>query len=205
MGIQQGAFGMQGPVLCFDGIAQQMAAMLDRQIDDGQSGSGSLRAGPGRHLSNVLSRNEANRDYTYNRRLFKRLTHGYQFNPALSIRRRGHDDDSWQPVFAALNLPLVHELAYPDHWPLVSSLWTASGGATLPVPIAGENWWKREEALLEEARQHAERLRQAEGQRRAAQAKAAPWGTPQAKRAEIERVRREIESRRLARGETDDA
>src|SRR5690242_5701185 len=46
MGIQQGAFGMQGPVLCFDGIAQQMAAMLDRQIDDGQSGSGSLRAGP---------------------------------------------------------------------------------------------------------------------------------------------------------------
>src|SRR3954466_12216101 len=28
------------------------------------------------HLSNVLSRNEADRDYTYNRRLFKRLTHG---------------------------------------------------------------------------------------------------------------------------------
>jgi len=158
------------------------------------------------HLSNVLSRNEADRDYTYNRRLFKRLTHGwYQFNPALSIRRRGHDGDSWQSVFAALNLPLVHELAYPDHWPLVSSLWTASGGATLPVPIAGENWSKREEALLEKARQHAERLRQAEGQRRAAQAEAAPWGTPQAKRAEIERVRRQIEARKLARGETDDA
>ena len=46
MGIQQGAFGMQGPVLCFDGIAQQMAATLDRQTDDGQPGSGSLRAGP---------------------------------------------------------------------------------------------------------------------------------------------------------------
>ena len=46
MGIQQGAFGMQGPVLCFDGIAQQMAATLDRQIDDGQPGSGSLRGGP---------------------------------------------------------------------------------------------------------------------------------------------------------------
>ena len=158
------------------------------------------------HLSNVLSRNEADRDYTYNRRLFKRLTHGwYQFNPALSIRRRGHDGDSWQSVFAALNLPLVHELAYPDHWPLVSSLWSASGGATLPVPIAGENWSKREEALLEKARQHAERLRQAEGQPRPAQAEAAPWGTPQAKRAEIERVRRQIEARKLARGETDDA
>jgi hypothetical protein len=45
MGVQQGAFGMQGPVLCFDGIEQQMAATLDRQIDDGQPGAGSLRAG----------------------------------------------------------------------------------------------------------------------------------------------------------------
>ena len=53
--------------------------------------------------------------------------------------------------------------------------------------------------------QHAEPLRQAEGQPRPAQAEAAPWGTPQAKRAEIERVRRQIEARKLARGETDDA
>jgi hypothetical protein len=45
MGVQQGAFGMQGPVLCFDGIDQQMASTLDRQIDDGQPGAGSLRAG----------------------------------------------------------------------------------------------------------------------------------------------------------------
>jgi hypothetical protein len=158
------------------------------------------------HLSNVLSRNEANRDYAYNRRLFKRLTHGwYQFNPALSIRRRGHDGDLWQPVLAALNLPLVHELAHPDHWPLITSMWTASGGATLPAPIAGENWSRREEALLEEARQHAERLRQGDVQGLLARAQAAPWGTPQAKRAEIERVRRDIEARRLARGETDDA
>ena len=45
MGIQQGAFGLPGPVLCFDGIAQQVASTLDRQIDDGQPGSGSFRAG----------------------------------------------------------------------------------------------------------------------------------------------------------------
>jgi hypothetical protein len=155
------------------------------------------------HLSNVLSRNEADRDYAYNRRLFKRLTHGwYQFNPALSIRRRGRDGISWQPVFAALNLPLVHELAYPDHWPLTSALWMAADGEQLPVPIAGESWSKREQALLEEARQHAERLRRAEEQRRPPQPEAAPWGTPQAKRAEIERVRREIEARRLARGKS---
>ena len=44
MGIRRGAFGCQ-PVLCFDGIAQQMASTLDRQIDDGQPGSGSFRAG----------------------------------------------------------------------------------------------------------------------------------------------------------------
>ena len=45
MGIQQSAFGMQGPVLCFDRIEEQMAATLDRQIDDGQPSAGSLRAG----------------------------------------------------------------------------------------------------------------------------------------------------------------
>ena len=45
MGVQQGAFGMQGAALCFDGIPPQIAATLDRQIDDGQPASGSLRAG----------------------------------------------------------------------------------------------------------------------------------------------------------------
>jgi hypothetical protein len=36
------------------------------------------------HLSNVLSRNEIDRDYPYNRRLFKRLAQGkYQLNPEL--------------------------------------------------------------------------------------------------------------------------
>ena len=45
MGSQQGAFGLRGLVLCLDGIEQQIASALDRQIDDGQPGSGSLRAG----------------------------------------------------------------------------------------------------------------------------------------------------------------
>ena len=57
------------------------------------------------HLSNVLSRNEVDRDYAYNRMLFKRVAHGhYQFNPALSVRRKVKGEESWVPVFEALNL-----------------------------------------------------------------------------------------------------
>lgn len=61
------------------------------------------------HLSQILSRNEADRDYAYNRRLFKRIAHGwYQINPQLAIRRREASGESWQPVPEALNLALVH-------------------------------------------------------------------------------------------------
>ena len=41
------------------------------------------------YLSGLLSRNEVDRDYAYNRRLFRRLKQGsYQFDPALAVRRR---------------------------------------------------------------------------------------------------------------------
>jgi len=158
------------------------------------------------HLSSVLSRNEVDRDYAYNRRLFKRVGTGwYQFNPALAIRRRTRDGEVWQPVYAALNLPLVHELAHPKHWALSQALWKLAGGAELPVPVAGERWWQRDQAELERL------LREADEHRRA-QPRPAPlpdaepprWGTPAAKRAELERVRRQIEANRRARGEFDD-
>ncbi|PMY12833.1 hypothetical protein C1X42_32765, partial [Pseudomonas sp. FW305-BF8] len=57
------------------------------------------------HLSNVLSRNEVERDYAYNRALFKRMAHGwYQFNPAFEVRcRSASGEESWKPIFAALN------------------------------------------------------------------------------------------------------
>jgi len=66
-------------------------------------------------ISGVLSRNEIDRDYAYNRRLFQRVATGiYQLNPALSVRRPGPDGaDAWVPVFSALNLPLVKELGNP--------------------------------------------------------------------------------------------
>ncbi|GAB2861541.1 ankyrin repeat domain-containing protein [Pseudoduganella ginsengisoli] len=68
------------------------------------------------YISGVLSRNERDREYAYNRRLFLRVTTGlYQFNPALSVRRRVVDGDRWVNVFAALNLALVKELAEPSY------------------------------------------------------------------------------------------
>ncbi|HEY4541888.1 MAG TPA: hypothetical protein VIG66_05895, partial [Noviherbaspirillum sp.] len=45
----------------------------------------------------------------------KRLAHGwYQFNPKLSVRRRAGAEESWMPVYAALNLHLIHEVAWRD-------------------------------------------------------------------------------------------
>jgi hypothetical protein len=57
-----------------------------------------------------LARNEVNRDYAYNRRLFKRRALGcYQFNSALSVRQHRNGEDVWTPIFEALNLPFIAE------------------------------------------------------------------------------------------------
>jgi hypothetical protein len=37
----------------------------------------------------------------------------YQFNPGLSLRQPSQEDGTWIAVFAALNLPLLKELAAP--------------------------------------------------------------------------------------------
>ena len=69
------------------------------------------------HLSSVLSRNEVDRDYAYNRALFRRAAQGwYQFNPRLSVRRQHGEEELWTPVYAALNLPLINEFARRDDW-----------------------------------------------------------------------------------------
>ncbi|OYO30727.1 UvrD-helicase domain-containing protein [Janthinobacterium sp. PC23-8] len=79
-------------------------------------------------ISGVLARNEVDRDYAYNRRLFKRLATGqYQFNPELALRRSSHDGDTWVPAFAALNLPLVKELADPWHHRQIDALLVLAG------------------------------------------------------------------------------
>jgi hypothetical protein len=166
------------------------------------------------HLSNVLSRNEVDRDYTYNRRLFRRIAHGwYQINPGLKVRRRVAGVESWVPVLEALNLPLVHEFAHPDQWGIGRSLWRSATGAEPPIPVAAEAWEARERAALEaeaaelaaiEARRAAAAAAAAEEQRRRntalAQRAAQPprWGTREAKEAAREELRRRIESQRNA-------
>ena len=68
-------------------------------------------------LSGVLARNEVERDYAYNRALFIRVAQGwYQFNPKLSVRRRQGAEETWTPIYAALNLPLINEFALDDDW-----------------------------------------------------------------------------------------
>lgn len=67
------------------------------------------------HVSAVLSRNEITRDYAYNRDLFNRISQGwYQFNPKLMVRRKLGDEESWIPLFQALNLPLIGEFVNED-------------------------------------------------------------------------------------------
>lgn len=58
------------------------------------------------YLSSVLSRNEINRDYAYNRRLFARMAHGhYVLNPLLAIK----SGEAWINLYDHLNLPLLYE------------------------------------------------------------------------------------------------
>ena len=67
------------------------------------------------YLSGLLARNEVDRDYAYNRRLFKRRVLGsYQFNSALSVRQRRNGEDAWTPIFEALNLRFIAEFTPAD-------------------------------------------------------------------------------------------
>ena len=155
------------------------------------------------HLSGVLARNEIGRDYAYNRLLFQRISHGwYQFNPGLALRRRVRDTESWQPVYTALNLPLVRELAHPDHWPLADELWAAGGGAVLPPPITqiqapAPPPARRSPQQVQQ--QYAAALPARPASAAARSAEPLPWGTPQAKRAEIKRLLSEFDARQNAR------
>lgn len=89
------------------------------------------------YISGVLARNEVDRDYAYNRRLFKRLRTGvYQFNPALSVRRHGAQGDAWVPVFAALNLALVKETCDHHYVGHVDQLLVAGQLTAAPEPMS---------------------------------------------------------------------
>jgi len=155
------------------------------------------------HLSSVLSRNEVNRDYAYNRSLFKRVAQGwYQFNPALAVRHGG--DGEWTPLFQALNLPFSAEFAevteFFSVWPALNDYLRQAGLPPATTPIAAEREWARQEAAEREKRaREAAICEAAEARRRASLMAPAPeperdppWGTPAARKLALERLRRRI-------------
>ena len=157
------------------------------------------------HLSGVLARNEIDRDYAYNRALFMRVAQGwYQFNPGLAVRVRRGDEECWTPIYVALNLPLINEFSCADDWDeipeAIDHYLTMSGLPKRTTPIAAERMEAREAALqrqLEEREAEALAvLARFEAAQTTARQQPLKWGTQEAKRAEIERVRREIEERK---------
>jgi GTPase SAR1 family protein len=117
------------------------------------------------HISSLLSRNEIDRDYTYNRALFKRVRQGwYQFNPKMSVRYRKGNEEVWQPVYAALNLPLINELArchlfeYLSDWNPIGDFCEMANMPIPPIPIVAEREMaQRETVRVEKLRFEAEK------------------------------------------------
>ncbi|QKE39191.1 UvrD-helicase domain-containing protein [Ferrovum myxofaciens] len=96
------------------------------------------------HISALLSRNELNRVYAYNRALFKRIKQGwYQFNPQMLVRGSSGKKD-WQPVFAVLNLPLINEFSsfqlfdYLAQWDPVGEYCEQANMSPPTIPVAAE-------------------------------------------------------------------
>jgi len=92
------------------------------------------------YLSGVLARNEVERDYAYNRALFVRIIQGwYQFNPKLSVRSlEPENKQGWSPVFQALNLPLIYEVADEHIFLQVEKYFTLAGMPKPASPVSAK-------------------------------------------------------------------
>jgi hypothetical protein len=130
----------------------------------------------------------------------------YQFNPQLSVRRSQGGEEIWLPVFVALNLPLINEFARQYAidpyigWNRIEQYCALANMPKPAVPIPAERLIAlRKAAEIEHARQEAERrvAQQRWQQHKQRELSEKPkWGTREAKRLEIERVRKEIEDRK---------
>ncbi len=106
------------------------------------------------HLSGVLSRNEVDRDYAYNRALFTRVAQGwYQFNPKLLVRRKQQDGDVWLPIYQALNLTFTGEFAWDFMWNRVDAYLDMAGLPKRGTPIAAERAIARHQTAQNHSKQ----------------------------------------------------
>lgn len=113
--------------------------------------------------------------------------------------------EGWQPLFRALNLPLIGDFVRMDaHRPL-QALAQASGVAVAELPLLkAERLLQARKAL--QAQQDATHPREAQSKplpaasphSPAGHSEPAPWGTPRARAQEIERIRAKIAARQAA-------
>jgi hypothetical protein len=157
------------------------------------------------YLSGVLARNEVERDYAYNRALFKRVQQGwYLFNPALLVRSRVPESTAWVPIYQALNLPFINEFARDYLWDRIAEYLAMANLPECTIPIAAERALARLEAARREQAERAarqerayERLMRAQGRTLLPEQPDEPkWGTPEAKRRELERLLAKIKADR---------
>lgn len=93
------------------------------------------------YISSVLSRNEIDRDYAYNRHLFVRIRTGwYRFNPQLALRRTTAQSETWEPWAQALNLALIKEIAPGDSGAVIDRQRHEAG--LPPAPRTLPDFWR---------------------------------------------------------------
>jgi hypothetical protein len=111
------------------------------------------------YLSGLLARNEVDRDYAWNRRLFRRLEHGwYQLDPALSVRRRAGDQENWVPLLDALNIRLVAEGAALWNRERIDRLFAMVQQPPMVEPMGGRRQAREMADLISSAARHRERI-----------------------------------------------
>ena len=156
------------------------------------------------HLSGVLARNEVDRDYAYNRALFLRVSTGrYQFNPKLAVRCSRGEEESWISIYTALNLPFISEFAYNDGWfstwDNIDKFLALAGLPERTTPIAAERLVARQAAKMRELDDRKASQLAAKARLLAAaeanKLNSPKWGTKEAKRLEIERLKQQSEKR----------
>jgi hypothetical protein len=115
------------------------------------------------------------------------------------VRRKQEEGDAWVPVYQALNLAFIGEFAWDFMWERVDTYLETAGLPKRGTPIVAERAMARLEAAQREREACAARERWRAGQtatRQHAQLTEPKWGTPEAKRREIERIRKEIAGRK---------